>query len=44
MYAMHECKQATLSDGSEKWKIALDSEMSAHFSNNTWNLVLLPKD
>ena len=37
-------KQAILSDECEKWKIAMDSEMSAHYSNNTWDLVLLPKD
>ena len=37
-------KQAMLSDEAEKWKIAMDSEMSAHYSNNTWDLVLLPKD
>ena len=32
-------KQAILSDECEKWKIAMDSEMSAHYSNNTWDLV-----
>ena len=37
-------KQAMLSAECEKWKIAMDSEMSAHYSNNTWNLVDLPKD
>ena len=37
-------KQAMLSAECEKWKIAMDSEMSAHYSNNTWDLVLLPKD
>ena len=37
-------KQAMLSDECEKWKIAMDSEMSAHYSNNTWDLVTLPKD
>ena len=29
-------KQAMLSDEAEKWKIAMDNEMSAHYSNHTW--------
>ena len=37
-------KQAMLSDECEKWKIAMDSDMSAHYSNNRWDLVTLPKD
>ena len=37
-------KQAMVSDQAEKWKIAMDSEMSAHYSNNALGLVLLPKD
>lgn len=37
-------KQAILSDKCENWKTAMNSEMSAHYSNNTWDLVPLPKD